>query len=448
MLNQSFSADNFRKIIDYENRKGVYLEGRFFPDVAKITEDIRKLNSEIREKKKQLGSAEFDEYKKIVNEKKEKLEGEKEEKLSVELQKVRDRIVNRDFKFELRKNESIGDKPVYTVEDKPEYYFASKQLQHNFRRLYKVKQASRYAIVSQIKALLDDNFPKYIIRTDIEDFYESIPHENLLRKLYGDNLLTFLSKRIIRIILADYRLKSASKKGVPRGVGLSAYLAELYMREIDSTIKALPDLIYYARYVDDIIMVFIPSSDGQKCTTDDIKEIIEKPPYCLSLNSAKTEEIDLTEKNSVGEVQYLGYKMIVRDGEVEVRLTDKKINKYKKRIDLTIASYLNFSKKNEKKARKLLIKRMRFLTGNTRLFNNKKNVLIGIYYSNSLLTNISDLADIDRYLEAQISNMVISPVLKHRLEKFRFSEGFNSKRYSPFTTGELSEIIDAWKHNR
>lgn len=445
MLNQSFSTDNFRKIIDYENRKGVYLEGRFFPHVAEITEDIKRLNSEIREKRRHLGATEFDEFKKTANQEKEKLESKKEELLSIELKKVSEKIVSRDFKLVLRKNESIGDKPVYTVADKPEYYFASKQLQHNFRRLYKVKQASRYAIISQIKALLDDEFPKYVIRTDIEDFYESIPHDKLLRKLYEDNLLTFLSKRIIRIILDDYGLKSSSKKGVPRGVGLSAYLAELYMRDIDKKIKALPDLIYYARYVDDIIAVFVPSSDGQKPTKDVIKEIIEK--YSLSLNLAKTKEIDLTE-NKAETVQYLGYKMIVRDGEVEVRLTDKKIEKYKKRIDLTLASYLSFSKINEKKARKLLVKRIRFLTGNTRLLNNKKNVLIGIHYSNSLLTSISDLEDIDRYLESQISKMITLPVLKRRLEKFRFAEGFRTKRYSPFTTGELSEIIDAWKHNR
>jgi len=446
MLNQSFSADNFRKIIDYENRKGVYLEGRFFPDIEKVTKNIKELNTEIRKNKKQLSTTEFDEYKKIVNEIKKDLQRKKEEELATELQKVSEKIVRTDFKFELRKNESIGDKPVYTVEDKPEYYFASKQLQHNFRRLYKVKQASRYAIVSQIKALLNDNFPKYIIRTDIENFYESISHKNLLRKLYEDNLLTFLSKRIIRIILHDYGLKSGSDKGIPRGVGLSAYLAELYMRNIDSEIKALPDLIYYARYVDDIIMIFVPSSNGQKRTIDDIKEIIES--HSLSINLAKSEDIDLSGNNAKGEVKYLGYKILVQDGKVEVRLTDRKINKYKTRIDLTLTSYHNFSKINEKKARKLLIKRMRFLTGNTRLLNNKKNILVGIYYSNSLLTNIVDLAAIDVYFKSQIYKIVSSPVLKHRLEKFSFSEGFRSKRYSPYKTRELSEIIDAWKHKQ
>ena len=326
MLNQSFSADNFRKIIDYENRKGVYLEGRFFPLVAQITEDIKTFASVIREKKKQLGATEFDEYKKTANEEKERLQAQKEETLNAELRKVSERIVGRDFKFELNRNESIGDKPVYTVEDKPEYYFASKQLQHNFRRLYKVKQANRYAIVSQIKALLNDKFPKYIIRTDIQDFYETIPRDKLLRKLYEDNLLTFRSKKLIRVILDDYSSKSGNKKGVPRGVGLSAYLAELYMRDIDDEIMALPDLIYYARYVDDMIVVFVPSLNGQQHGVDVIKGIVEKHFLSLNLTKKKTRETDLTQKGASGEVEYLGYRMIVRGGEVEVRLAKKKID--------------------------------------------------------------------------------------------------------------------------
>jgi len=138
--------------------------------------------------------------------------------------------------------------------------------------------------------------------------------------------------------------------------------------------------------------------------------------------------------------------MIVRDGKVEVRLTDKKIDKYRMRIDLTLSAYLNFSRVNEKKARKLLVKRMRFLTGNTRLLNNKKNVLVGIYYSNSLLTNISDLENVDKYLEDQIRKLIRPPALRRRLEKFKFCDGFQRKRYSPFATAELSAIINVWKH--
>jgi hypothetical protein len=38
---QSFTPDNFRKIIDYENRRGLYLEAAFFPEAAKIAQEIK-----------------------------------------------------------------------------------------------------------------------------------------------------------------------------------------------------------------------------------------------------------------------------------------------------------------------------------------------------------------------------------------------------------------------
>ena len=41
IINQSFSPENFRTIFDYENRRGVYLEGRFFPEIAKLTDEIK-----------------------------------------------------------------------------------------------------------------------------------------------------------------------------------------------------------------------------------------------------------------------------------------------------------------------------------------------------------------------------------------------------------------------
>jgi hypothetical protein len=61
-------------------------------------------------------------------------------------------------------------------------------------------------------------------------------------------------------ILEDYNSKKDTatikhEKGVPRGVGISSYLSELYMENIDNEIRNLQDVIYYARYVDDIFII-------------------------------------------------------------------------------------------------------------------------------------------------------------------------------------------------
>jgi hypothetical protein len=41
MLDQSFSPENFQKIIDLENRKGNYLVGQFFPKIVEIDNAIK-----------------------------------------------------------------------------------------------------------------------------------------------------------------------------------------------------------------------------------------------------------------------------------------------------------------------------------------------------------------------------------------------------------------------
>ena len=70
MLNQLFTAENFRRILDYENRKGVYLEGKFFPEAHDITEELKEYADKIRKLKKKvrkLGS-ETEEAKRLKSE--------------------------------------------------------------------------------------------------------------------------------------------------------------------------------------------------------------------------------------------------------------------------------------------------------------------------------------------------------------------------------------------
>lgn len=456
MLDQSFSAENFRIILDYENRKGVYLEGIYFPKIAAITEKIKKCNSDVRDKQKTLAAPAFDLFRERVNKKKEKLQKQKETALTAELEKISEKIADVHFRFVLDKISSHWKKPIYTVNKLPETFFALKQLQHNLNRLYKVKQSNRYEIISQVVRLLGDNFPKIIIRTDIKEFYESIPYDKLLIKLNKDNLLTFSSKKILREILYEYQTKSGSTCGIPRGVGVSAYLAELHMRDIDVKIKSLPNLTYYARYVDDMIAIFTPTfpdGDPSRSYLSEIENIVQDKAHGLELNKGKTSLISLLRGKQDCSFEYLGYKVVLTQGKVEVKFSKKKLEKLKKRTDATFEAYINLSRSNEKKARKMFLKRLRFLTGNTRLLNTKRNVLVGIYFSNSLLTpDYPDLLELDRYLRDKVTTLIKATTLKSRLDElFRtdnlsFQGGFKKRKFSQFTTNDLSEITKIWAY--
>ena len=445
MLNQSFSAENFRRILDLENRKGVYLEGCFFPEIKEINKKIKEIAKIIKEKQKNR-IVTNDEIEELCVRKKE-LRKEKEEKLNGELQKISEKVLASDFRIELEKKEIENRETLYITKDSPEQYFTMKQIQRNVSRLFGVKQSNRYEIVSQVKNLLQDGFPKYVLKTDIENFYENIPHERLLKKINDDNLLTPFSKKILRQIISKYKRLSESDKGIPRGVGVSAYLAELFMSDADNEIKSMEEVSYYARYVDDIIIIFTPKANTHH--TDYLKRIknIIEGKFSLKLNEQKTNTFDLLDpkQRTLFEMEYLGYKFTFGNGKIQTELSQKKFDKYKQRINLTFDNYFNLSKIDEKEARKLLVKRLRFLTGNTRLKNNKKNILVGVYYSNCQLTERKYLTRLDDCLRTKINNSITLIKLKERLNKYNFIDGFEGKRFSPFKTLEFQEIMKIWK---
>ena len=55
-----------------------------------------------------------------------------------------------------------------------------RKLNDNIRRLYNVRQADRYAIVSQIASCLTDATPISVLRLDIEKFYENVNRSQIL----------------------------------------------------------------------------------------------------------------------------------------------------------------------------------------------------------------------------------------------------------------------------
>lgn len=282
-----------------------------------------------------------------------------------------------------------------------------------------------------------------MIRTDIKDFFETIPHNKIKQKINCDPLLTASSKKIITQILSEYTRLSGNENGIPRGIGISSYLAELYMRSLDDKIRFQKNVIYYARYVDDIIVIYTPQPNL------DISNLLKDLTTCiidngLTVNKKKTESFDLMEPQNAT-LEYLGYKMSFGTGTVKLELTNNKIEKYKRYLSMSFDAYHKTSKFNEQKARKLLVKRIKFLTSNTRLLNNKKDTIVGVYFSNSLLTGFKKFTELDDYLKNEISK-ISSTNLTERLKKLSFTEGFLQRKYASFTAAELKKITIVWKH--
>ena len=467
MLDQSFSQKSFREIFDIENRKGNNIEKRFKNDFSgskKKVIELIKINDKIREEK------DLDKKKNLYVQRK-AIKKERNEIIEQKLEEISNQINQHCIK--ILKGKDYGGQS-YKFEDNVYNFFISKKIQENIRETYKVRQSSRYAILSQLINLLEDNCPKYVIRTDIKNFYESIPQKILLEKINNDYLLSTNTKKFINQIFESYngltgQTDANAAKGVPRGIGISAYLSELFMRNVDNQIQELDDLIYYARYVDDIIAIFVPQSKN----VDDnylqnylsqIEKIVESEG--LNLNKDKTKEYKLFDSlnyirlntKSPKTIQYLGYEIGSNEKQLVIELSERKIKKYFDRIKLSFKSFSKKKHHNRKREFKLLSARIKYLTSNTKLRNNKDKVFVGIYYSNPFLNSDKSLKKLQDELDENINQTELTDKQKQKIKAYSFIDGFKkrtfqvlplknkiNKNHNRILQFGITEITSIWK---
>lgn len=448
MLDQMFTAENFRRIYDAENRKGADLATRYFPTLEPFTLSIRNKVQEIRDLRKSESTFKASDFEtRLLTLKSEltALKAVKSSAIDALMDEISHRVLKPSFKIDLSQKIGPKGKAVFCIDEEPETFFVIKQIQRNIHRIYGVKQASRHDLVCQLRDMLVSKFPFELVRTDISSFYESIDRKRLLEKLERDQLLSSASKKYIKQVLDSYGLISGKPTGVPRGVGISAYLAELYLRPVDKTIRAIPGLVLYCRFVDDIVAVFARPSAGKSLGS--FKQLINETlsDNGLALNEEKTSEFNLADTNPK-KFEYLGYRFYLKQELFEISPSAAKVMKYRSRMNAAFADYWREKPVNSKKAFRKLVGRIKFLTGNTRLSNSKSRAATGIYFNNPLVTDLSSFKLLDGQLKRRIGELMRSSLQK-KIRKLKFTTGFEQRRYHNFSTRELQMIVRAWKHD-
>lgn len=447
MLDQMFTAENFRRIYDAENRKGIDLAARFFPSLLPLTRAVRDKVKDIRDLRKVEASLAADDFEAKLGALKGELVDLKAAKLSVIenlMDDISQKVLNPRFKISLSQKTGPKGKPVFCIDAEPETFFVIKQLQSNIHRIYGVKQANRHDLVCQLRDMLNSKFPFELVRTDISSFYESIDRKRLIEKMDRDQLLSPSSKKYIKQVLDSYGEISNSATGVPRGVGISAYLAELYLRPVDKAIRAIPGLVLYCRFVDDIVAVFARPPAGRDLGSFKDRIIAIFSDNWLTHNAGKTSEFKLAGTDSK-KFEYLGYRFLLKSGKFEISPSAAKVAKYRARMNAVFEDYWREKPVNPKSAFRKLVGRVKFLTGNTRLSNSKSCAATGIYYNNSIATNLSSFKLLDKRLKTRIAELKRTSLQK-RLRNLKFITGFEQRRYHNFSTKEMQMIVRVWKH--
>lgn len=376
------------------------------------------------------------------------------------------------FKSLLEKNN--GGNKIFII-DQVEDHFAIKKLNDNLKRLYKIKQTDRNLVIKQISTLLKEPIPMFIIKLDIEKYYENIDRESILSKLKNDSLLSFQSKVILENFVTIKQIQNIS--GLPRGINISASMSEIFMRDFDRKINLLNGVYYYARYVDDIIIF---AFDRPNEIIKEVEDILFKENK-LKLNSNKTkllkrvscrckpkclctgtcncrDKCQCKKVFQTQEFEYLGYKFIFSDiteysDKLIITIADKKIKKIKTRI---IKSILEFTKTKDLD---LLEKRISFLTGNyiVKDSSNWGVLKAGIYYNYQLINDMNTLDDLTIFLRKALTSKNNSYGKKVQrgylyknsniLAKYCFRAGFKNRKEKSFTLNEAITIKRCWSHD-
>lgn len=445
MLDQTFSAQNFRRIYDIENRRGRNVDRAYFQPLVDASARITAASAAVRAARKANVGLADDALNAILHPLREALRAERanrEALIDDSMANIAQQVFD-GYRLQLVERRGPSGTTLYTLPVDPRPYFIGKQIQRNISRLYKLKAGNRRAIISQLFDQLNNGFRQFCVRTDISSFYESIDRSYLIKELDNDQLLSFGSKKYIKQALASYGELSQSPSGIPRGLGISAFLSELYMRSIDERIRDIPRVTYYARYVDDIIVIFSPTENDDTSKYLSLLDAIVQDKR-LTLNPAKTTSSPIGIGQSFN-FDYLGYRFNVTGGACQVAMGQKKYARYRGRINRIFAGYEQQAIYDQKGAARMLAKRVKFLTSNTRLANNKSHAFTGIFFNNDHLTDLSKLAGLDQYLKYKIGQLQ-SAALQDRLDPFSFKAGFVERRYVRYNTRELAQIVEAWNY--
>ena len=483
MLDQSFSARNFEIIYGIESRKGtIDLESMppYYQDAVKSIKEARRSECELRARMKSASSCpeekertrlELAEIKESLSE----LKRTKSRLLQKYLEELSQEVNARDFRFQLKcLLDPKAAKAVFTLGAKSHAaFFAMKQLQYNLRNTFKVCPANRRHILVNVKIFLNSKIPVYIIRTDIDSFFESIPQNKLKDLVLQESLLSPKSRSFVKGILNEYeqiKSKDASLAslpkgcGVPRGVGISSYISEIYLRGLDRELSSRREVLYYARYVDDIFII-LSGLDSHKTLEDYYKKITElcDREFGLKLKqpdaSDKCQLEDFYSKDRVNcYFNYLGYRLrLSKEGkkglECNFFMKKEKLTRIKDKINKAISHFNSLSKYDVKQAYKDLVDSLKYLTGNISLNRGKSGVKVGLYYSNDLLSEdgVNSLAGLTKFLHSRkvtpYNRLVGGWILKARIERmFRqidFVKCWEEKRFNNLSSKRIRQI-ESW----
>lgn len=331
----------------------------------------------------------------------------------------------------------------------------------HIKRVTGVKQDNRDFIISCLKSILQSGERCRIYKFDIKSFYESVDMPQIIEGLRNDIAFSRQFTNAFESFFSE--MEKINIPGLPRGMSISATLAEYLLRPFDQEVSRLSDVRFYARFVDDIVIV----TGGIEGVADFSTQITGFLPVGLRFNS-KSKHVDLQDytkpgsKSTEAKFEFLGYKFSIshthRNKEdklarkVVLDIASTKICRIKTKISKAL---LDFKNTNDFQ---MFLNRIQLLTSNYNFEKKSSGAMqkTGIFFNYPMIDAelTSGLDQLDKYLR----NTVCSPHPKNLLRpsltksqrrqilKLTFRRGFERKRFYSFAPNRLSQLTSCWSY--
>lgn len=358
------------------------------------------------------------------------------------------------------KTSKLRGKNIYQLNSLEEVLVV-RHLTENIRRVTSVKQDNREFIVSCLRIMVGAGTPFRVYKFDIKSFYESVAIPEIVDRLQNDIAFSGQANRTLKSFMDC--LSSAGVDGLPRGMSISATLAEYVLRGFDSQIRNLKGVWLYARFVDDIVVI----TDGREEKGDFHRLVSSFLPKGLKFNdkSLSRDFFPFSKSSSKGVegcFDFLGYAFSVctidRGPEqklartVGIDISASKVRRIKTRI---AKSLLDFQATGNYP---LLLDRIKLLTSNYHFTdkNTETRKTSGIFFSYTLANPEvgGSLDQLDKFFRNAVCSpspknslrAVLNPHQKKALLRLTFNDGFKKKRFFDFKSARLAQITKVWAY--
>jgi len=264
--------------------------------------------------------------------------------------------------------------------------------------------------------------PLYVVKRDIADYFASVNHEQLLKKLAGlvderDYLFRLLEQRV-RFAYHDELGSHRAETGIPFGCASACVFANIFLTAMDRVLENLEGVSYF-RYADDILLLSPEreaATQGAECLAAELSKLrlTTKARHQLDLLITSSSAID-PRFAVVSEFRHLG--LLFRSGG-EVALSRDKRRK--------IQNLFRFAfRRARRRWRRIAEPRERARTlvaiAAETIEKGVRNVAILDYY----LKHVSDdsqLPQLDRWLAEEVLSLVFGGHKKGHFRKISFEQ--------------------------